>query len=111
MKRERDQLRRQLDAVDANLPTWESAQGESAVGRVQTIINLKADREERDQARDALRKWQATFPAHRAECAFLTERGCTCGLDEAHRLTSAALSAHEEVWTHEDRMVLGEGGC
>jgi hypothetical protein len=26
-------------------------------------------------------------------------------------LARAALSAREEAWTHEDRMVLGEGGC
>ena len=40
----------------------------------------------------ALRKWEATFPAHRAECLFLTYSGCTCGLDEARRLTAAVLA-------------------
>ena len=35
---------RQLDAVDRELPPWESAPGECCVGRVQTIRNLIADR-------------------------------------------------------------------
>jgi hypothetical protein len=26
-------------------------------------------------------------------------------------IARAALSAREENWTHEDRMVLGDGGC
>jgi alpha-beta hydrolase superfamily lysophospholipase len=30
---------------------------------------------------------------------------------DAFEIARAALSAREEAWTHEDRMVLGEGGC
>ena len=41
---ERDSLRSQLKAVDDALPTWEPAEGEYAVGRVQTILNLVEDR-------------------------------------------------------------------
>jgi hypothetical protein len=29
----------------------------------------------------------------------------------AARISRAALSAREEAWTHQDRMVLGDGGC
>jgi hypothetical protein len=42
---ERDRLERQLTAVDEALPAWEPAPGGVAVGRVQTILNLIADRE------------------------------------------------------------------
>lgn len=47
---------KQLAAVDENLPEWEPAPGENCVGRVQTILNLKADRAERDTALRALER-------------------------------------------------------
>jgi hypothetical protein len=51
---EAQQLQAQLAAVDKALPPWEPAPGEFAVGRVQTILNLVADRVEAQQLRETL---------------------------------------------------------
>jgi hypothetical protein len=68
------------------------------------IARLEAERDaavrERDQAQDALRwiangRWNV---------------GAAKDTD-IRTFARAALAAREDAWTHEDRMVLGDGGC
>jgi hypothetical protein len=60
-ERDRDLYKRQLDAVDENLPPWEPPPGESCVGRVQTILNLKADRAQVERMREAAAEMVEAF--------------------------------------------------
>lgn len=74
-------------AMDANLLRVEA--------EVQRLLDgVSAQAEEARTLREALERWQSVAPTHRGECLFLTvgADGCTCGLDEARRLTRAALA-------------------
>jgi hypothetical protein len=62
-------------------------------------------RAERDQAQDALRQIR---DFDETTVRFSSVAGAP---GEMRKIARAALSAREEAWTHQDRMVLGEGGC
>jgi hypothetical protein len=82
-----------LAALDALLAQAETAANRESDAR-HWMSQLEAAEAERDHARDALRE--------------ISEART---LADALIIARAALSAREEAWTHEDRMVLGEGGC
>jgi hypothetical protein len=83
-------------ALDALLAQAETAEGmELAI--LTEVRRANAAEDERDQAREALRE-------------VFNEAGGKSG-PKVRGIARAALAANKEVWTHEDRMVLGEGGC
>jgi hypothetical protein len=66
-----DVERRQLDAVDKALPPWEgrNREGVECVGRVQTILNLVADRAELERVRAALAELVRLYELKQADPA------------------------------------------
>ena len=90
------------EAAEAERDEWKQA----ASGRTVSCSNCETTEAEIVRLREALAQWQSVAPTHRGECQFLTSDldGCTCGvigLDEARRMTRAALAAptkEEEAW-------------
>ena len=79
------------EAAEAERDEWKQA----ASGRTVSCSNCETTEAEIVRLREALAQWQSVAPTHRGECQFLTSDldGCTCGLDEARRMTRAALAA------------------
>lgn len=88
---------RQLAAVDANLGPWEPTPEapNSAVGRVQTILNLKADRADRDALQEGFDTAQEDrIQLHRDLKAMMAER------DSARRERGKAVDALRQIAAH-----------
>ena len=69
LQEERDLYKRQLDAVNEHLPWEDEPGGIGVTGRTQAILNLQAERAERQQAIDALRDthgWLKSRPSSSA---------------------------------------------
>jgi hypothetical protein len=116
-----DAMKRYLAALDALLAQAETAETyradrdeyDALLGR--KMAERDAAVRERDQARDALRQIigmgdHIVDDVRKIARAALSAR--EEGWDEeAFVAEMHRRAAREEVWTHEDRMVLGEGGC
>jgi hypothetical protein len=77
-------------------PLWKPWAIDMADGIGALAARLEAAERDLADTRKALTAWQSCFPSHRAECRFLTYSECTCGLDDARRLTLAALAAAQQ---------------
>jgi hypothetical protein len=74
---ELDRVTAQLTAVDKHLGPWEPEPGSDVgcVGRVQTILNLKADRGELERVTAALRELREAIESDAADRAYATDLG------------------------------------